>query len=1158
MRSFAHHYLMASAAIASVMVVPPAHAQERTFDIPAQSAAGAIAALGRQADVKIIAARKYTHGKQSSAVRGSMTVEQALAQLLGGTGLVAKRSGAGVWTIVPLVTAASGNSQQAQAGRGLLTGTVRDHNSGSALKGALVEVVETGEKSSTGDLGEFRFAALPLGDVTLRISYLGFPQQNETISMVGGMSNRADIYLGAGVTQEIVVIGQVSARAQALNQERSAENSSTVISSDLLGEFGGQAISETLRRSPGVTFQRDQATGEGTNISVRGLDPDMNAVTLNGIKLPVGNGFGRSASLGNIQSESIEKVTINKTLLPNQDSAGAGGLVEIETKSPLDRKRRFASFSLEGGKRGNGFNDEYAASGTVSARFGADDNFGVSASIQYQRRSVGRIGFAATGLQFGEYLPLQVDGSPIPAIDFVDPRRKFPFEEGADGIYQGGVSASSDLTRNKNLTATLSAAWQPSSTTKLRLDYQTAQLDQSQFLRNSQLTAPIGYGDAPRPVVGLGGEERYALGWNGELNASGNYNYIPSAKTKTHVLTFRGSTDIGRLETEYSFGYTVGSTKSRQINLQSGNTRNGAVDPAFIRSDLVTDPVEGRILSLFPRSSGGPTFPALTEAGLNYFNNSANVIFLGGSDATESGRNARFASDVSLKYNFASDFLRYVEIGGQYEVSRFRNGTQSSVNYFSMAPSPITFNSLGLEFDDDILRAIGLGGNFSALSFSDLRNLVLTSLPSTAVAIDDPRAMDPGTIVAFASPIDPLALEQRTRETSLVGYLQMRVDIGNLEVIGGARFSQVRINARSLLQPSILDENFIPDTDFALANTELVDLKGSQFDVLPRVLANYRATENLIFRAGYFMSVSRPQVVFLTNRSQPQLVLAPFYGPNFDKPFLFLTQGNPNLKPSYTHSFDIGAEYYDKNVGVAKINFFYKRIANLLEANSRTTLASLEGIDLPDDPRFQDVFNNPSNYFIQINIPQNNDKPAHIWGIETTLERRLNFLPGRLKGLGIFANYTYARSKKTEPYVWSLEPVLEDSGAVVEYRNTVVNISGVAFNGQAKHSGTAGISYSLPTIEARVSYTMQSSGTASSGFLPYGQAPRTAAFGTLDARLEYRLNRGFLPNSRFYVEGYDLLRGPGDAGYRSSLGGQPTDALYYGGRQIRVGFSASF
>lgn len=48
-------------------------------------------------------------------------------------------------------------------------------------------------------------------------------------------------------------------------------------------------------------------------------------------------------SLGNIQTESIEKVTISKTLLPNQDSAGSGGLVEIETKSPLDRKRRFAS-----------------------------------------------------------------------------------------------------------------------------------------------------------------------------------------------------------------------------------------------------------------------------------------------------------------------------------------------------------------------------------------------------------------------------------------------------------------------------------------------------------------------------------------------------------------------------------------------------------------------------------------------------------------------------------------------------------------------------------------------------------------------------------------------------------------------------------------------
>ncbi|MFB2351605.1 TonB-dependent receptor plug domain-containing protein, partial [Priestia megaterium] len=80
---------------------------------------------------------------------------------------------------------------------------------------------------------------------------------------------------------------------------------------DMLGDFGGQTISESLRRAPGVSFQRDSFTGDGTNIQIRGLDPDMNTVKLNGVELPEGTGLGRSASLNNIQTESISKVTIS-------------------------------------------------------------------------------------------------------------------------------------------------------------------------------------------------------------------------------------------------------------------------------------------------------------------------------------------------------------------------------------------------------------------------------------------------------------------------------------------------------------------------------------------------------------------------------------------------------------------------------------------------------------------------------------------------------------------------------------------------------------------------------------------------------------------------------------------------------------------------------
>src|SRR3546814_11174066 len=100
---------------------------------------------------------------------------------------------------------------------------------------------------------------------------------------------------GSNAAGEIVVFGSRSARANALNLQRTAENSSDVVSVDDLGNFTGTTISEALRRVPGVSFQRDGLTGDGTNIMIRGLDPDMNAVKLNGLNLPVGNGVGRPA-----------------------------------------------------------------------------------------------------------------------------------------------------------------------------------------------------------------------------------------------------------------------------------------------------------------------------------------------------------------------------------------------------------------------------------------------------------------------------------------------------------------------------------------------------------------------------------------------------------------------------------------------------------------------------------------------------------------------------------------------------------------------------------------------------------------------------------------------------------------------------------------------
>src|SRR5436305_14637719 len=102
--------LLGATACIFAVTAPSASAQRRSFDVSAQAAETGIVALGHQADIQIIAARKYTSGKRTGSVRGEMTIDQALGALLQGTGLVARQTGAKTYVVLPVAGAATPTS----------------------------------------------------------------------------------------------------------------------------------------------------------------------------------------------------------------------------------------------------------------------------------------------------------------------------------------------------------------------------------------------------------------------------------------------------------------------------------------------------------------------------------------------------------------------------------------------------------------------------------------------------------------------------------------------------------------------------------------------------------------------------------------------------------------------------------------------------------------------------------------------------------------------------------------------------------------------------------------------------------------------------------------------------------------------------------------
>jgi TonB-dependent receptor len=1141
------------AAGASTLVLA-SHAQAQalySFNLPAQPLEASLRAIASQTGTNVVFAGDQVRGKTAPALRGSYSTQAAYEVVLRGSGLRLGVTDGGSFVI----SGAQGSSvAAAQQGQGALVGHVSAADGPRGVNGALVRLVGTGQTTSVDDFGTFRFTGLAAGPYTVEISFLGYATLIETVEIPARGEREQAFTISptpVGTLEEVIVYGSRSARANALNLQRTAENSADVISADDLGNFTGTTFSEALRRAPGVAFQRNSVNGDGTNVIVRGLEPDMNAVKLNGVNLPVGNGVGRSADLSNLLADSVSRITINKSLLPSQDSSGTGGLIEIETMSPLDRPHRYSNFLVEGGRAPDDFNQDFLASGTVAGTFG--DNFGVSASVQYRKKSTRSIAYDAGSnggaLTFGRVLPLDAGGNPIMTLEAIDPLLNFPFVAGEDEAYPRGVVTDFYHDESETLAATLSAEWRIASHTNLKFDIQHSESTSNFFSLSDTFSTAADY----VVVAGEGPNAQLVLDLtpgNAAISRSQAHSYDRDAKKITDTYTVNGKTTLGAFEFKYLVGYAHGAEDhpasfSTQLRMPDTDASAGLFLPQAV------DPDTGRIVTGFgPRAGSGIPLPLLSDAGWALINDPSQFTIDNASgqlDTTE-GSNDRYTASGSARWTRGSGWLNYVEVGALYERTEFRSDLIRS-----QLGGNIPVSALGFGFVPSDLSRIGLTGTgFSTLGEADLRDFV-DNLDSIA---GGPSGLTLTPIVPH-----PDQGNQKTEETNFAAYVQARIDIGKLEVIGGVRYNRTRLAATNLSFPvytgPILPANgggIGVDMIFQNAFTQLVTEETTAEDLLPRVLFNYRWSDDLIFRGGYFLSVARPSIGQLSSQTRVAFINFPIPGPEGLKPILQINSGNPNLKPATTDNFDLSAEYYS-GIGILKVSAFYKRIDNLLQTNITNGPAVLDAVTLPDHPYFNGAPyfdpNNPDAVFITGGSPMNSGEVAEIWGIEAQIERRFDFLPGAWSGLGVFMNHTFTDSSRADQYNWPYDP---DPGHVYAF-------TGLPFVQQPQHSGTAAVTYNKYDIDATLAYGYQSRALAS--FQPRGLSVYTEGVRTLDFRAEYYLRPSF-GSFRVYVEANDLLNGTGDPDLEQTFGGENgapkfyTRATYLGGRNIKIGLSATF
>jgi TonB-dependent receptor len=249
-----------------------------------------------------------------------------------------------VSTVVVTLLFTPVRSVSSQSSSGAISGRVTD-TAGVSLYAASVRVVGTPLNAATEQSGAFRFSSVPDGSYWVRVTALGYSPESSQV-MVDG-SRTATV--AARLHPAAVLLSPVAINAQrmgetkraALNHQQAAANVVTILSGDEIRALPNANAAEAAGRIPGVAIERDE--GEGKFVQIRGTEPRLSNVTVDGSHVPGTEKGDRIPKLDDVPSDLLAAIEVSKTLTADMDADAIGGSVNLVTKTPEGRPRGYLS-----------------------------------------------------------------------------------------------------------------------------------------------------------------------------------------------------------------------------------------------------------------------------------------------------------------------------------------------------------------------------------------------------------------------------------------------------------------------------------------------------------------------------------------------------------------------------------------------------------------------------------------------------------------------------------------------------------------------------------------------------------------------------------------------------------------------------------------------
>jgi TonB-dependent receptor len=212
----------------------------------------------------------------------------------------------------------------------------------------------------------------------------------------------------------VTVTAQAEGQQLAINEQLNSISVKNVVSRARIQELPDANAAESVTRLPGVSLIR--TGGEGSKVVIRGLSPQYNRVTIDGVELPAnvassdpnehrtefrGNdelslSGDRASDLSMISSSMLGGIEVIKAITPDMDATVLGGVVNFTMRKAVKTTFEVPRFELLTQGRHNNLKDtynDYKVEGSYEQRF-RDDRIGLylHGSIEDKNLSANELG----------------------------------------------------------------------------------------------------------------------------------------------------------------------------------------------------------------------------------------------------------------------------------------------------------------------------------------------------------------------------------------------------------------------------------------------------------------------------------------------------------------------------------------------------------------------------------------------------------------------------------------------------------------------------------------------------------------------------------------------------------------------------------------------